>query len=338
VWEGVPPDVRSMAYRVAIGTGFRADEIRSLTPESFDLVVRPPTITVQAAYSKRRRRDEQPIRTDMAELLKAWLKDRPAGVPVFPIHARAADMMRHDLANARAAWVESLPEQQREAAERSDFLRDVDAAKRVVDFHALRHTYCTMLGRSGLPPKAMQVLARHSTAALTVGRYGHLHSTDISVGLDALPSVQVKEAVVMMTGNGHAVSGTVCENVKYDAAGECRAIPLCAASTTHAPKRRTNASGSKRKGNASVGRAIPLCAPSDENASGWIRTNDLRFRKPQDNSRTDDSISTCASDTPDCARKCEVDLAERIARHGQALLRLPQQIREAILRMTECQT
>ncbi len=50
------PD-RAMAYRVALGTGFRTDELRSLTPTSFDLEADPPTITIKAAYSKRRRQD-----------------------------------------------------------------------------------------------------------------------------------------------------------------------------------------------------------------------------------------------------------------------------------------
>jgi integrase len=55
------PD-RAALYRVAAGTGFRANELRSLTPESFDLAAVDPTVTVKAAYSKRRRDDVQPIR------------------------------------------------------------------------------------------------------------------------------------------------------------------------------------------------------------------------------------------------------------------------------------
>lgn len=43
---------RAMLYRVAVGSGFRANELRSLTPESFDLCANPPTITVEAGYSK----------------------------------------------------------------------------------------------------------------------------------------------------------------------------------------------------------------------------------------------------------------------------------------------
>jgi integrase len=43
-----------------------------------------------------------------------------------------------------------------------------DASKRVVDFHALRHTFITSLAKSGVHPKTAQMLARHSTITLTM--------------------------------------------------------------------------------------------------------------------------------------------------------------------------
>ena len=55
-----------MLYTLAVSTGLRAGEIRSLTPTSFDLDADSPTVTVAAAYSKRRREDVQPIRGDFA--------------------------------------------------------------------------------------------------------------------------------------------------------------------------------------------------------------------------------------------------------------------------------
>ena len=50
---GMAGSDRAMAYRLAVGTGLRVSELRSLTPESFDL--KSKTVTVAAAYSKRRR-------------------------------------------------------------------------------------------------------------------------------------------------------------------------------------------------------------------------------------------------------------------------------------------
>ncbi len=55
--QGMSGTDRKMLYTIAMGTGFRRDELRSLTPESFDLASETPTVTVAAGYSKRRRRE-----------------------------------------------------------------------------------------------------------------------------------------------------------------------------------------------------------------------------------------------------------------------------------------
>lgn len=51
---------RAMLYRVAVGTGFRAGELASLKPSSFQLDG-SPFVTLEARKSKRRRADVQPI-------------------------------------------------------------------------------------------------------------------------------------------------------------------------------------------------------------------------------------------------------------------------------------
>ena len=48
---------RAMLYRVALESGLRAGELRSLVVGSFKLRGQPATITVKASYSKRRRED-----------------------------------------------------------------------------------------------------------------------------------------------------------------------------------------------------------------------------------------------------------------------------------------
>jgi integrase len=52
--QGLDATDRLMLYRVALGTGFRAGEIASLTPASFDLGAAPPTVTVAAGQSRAR--------------------------------------------------------------------------------------------------------------------------------------------------------------------------------------------------------------------------------------------------------------------------------------------
>ena len=55
VVESIPGPDRAMMYILSAWTGYRKGEIGSLTIQSFDLNSDPPTVTVQAAFSKRKR-------------------------------------------------------------------------------------------------------------------------------------------------------------------------------------------------------------------------------------------------------------------------------------------
>lgn len=143
---------RSTLYRLAVGTGFRAKEIRSLTPASLDLDADPPTVTVQAAYSKRKRRDIQPISKSLADLLRAYVKGRRKDAPLFDCDwARLAEVVRADCKLAGVA---------------------VKTAAGEIDFHALRHTYATWIA-SRTDAKTGQSLTRHSSAHLYLNVYAH---------------------------------------------------------------------------------------------------------------------------------------------------------------------
>jgi integrase/recombinase XerD len=155
---------RGAIYRLAMGTGFRANELRSLTPESFALDGDEPTVTVEAAYSKNGRRAVQPITRELAAGLRAFVEGRPPGRPVLTVPDRTAQMLRVDLKRAGIPYK--------------------DAAGLVVDFHAIRHSYITHLIASGANPKVVQTLARHSTITLTLDRYTHLDDGDVRGALE----------------------------------------------------------------------------------------------------------------------------------------------------------
>ena len=181
---------RTVLYLTAVGTGFRAGELKSLTPASFDLDADPPTVTVEASYSKRRHRDVQPIRIDLAGRLRPFLAGKTPDSPVFHITDNAAETLRKDLADAREAWLnDAQTPQEREERQASDFLKDEDTDGRVVDFHSFRHTYVTRVVRSGASVKVAQDLARHSTPMLTLGVYTHLSVHDHTAALAALPAI-----------------------------------------------------------------------------------------------------------------------------------------------------
>lgn len=161
------PD-RAILYSMALATGFRASELASLVPESFRLAESPPLIVCEAAYAKNGRRAEQPIPESLAARLSPWLATRPAGQTVFELTDRTAEMIRVDLESAGIPY---------------------ETASGVIDFHALRHTYGSMIVRSGCSVKTAQELLRHSTPTLTIGRYAHASLHDIKGAVGALPDL-----------------------------------------------------------------------------------------------------------------------------------------------------
>lgn len=197
--QGVSGADRAMLYVLAAWTGYRRGELASLTPESFALDTSPPTATVLAAYSKRRRTDVQPLHASVVQLLRAWLatEKREPNEILFPITSktengsdrRTSIMMRRDLAAARKIWLESSPKPiERAKREKSDFLAYKDSAGRYADFHSNRHLFISSLARAGVSPKTAQALARHSDIRLTMNVYTHVSMESEAAAIASLPA------------------------------------------------------------------------------------------------------------------------------------------------------
>jgi len=147
---------RAALYRLAIGTGFRANELRTLTPECFRLDGAEPSIVIRAEHAKNGKSVEQPITRELAEALRPFLEGKPPGKPVLPVPEKCAKLLRIDLDASGIAYKRT---------------RKGAASEGVVDMHALRHSYITHLIESGADPKVVQSLARHSDIRLTLDRY-----------------------------------------------------------------------------------------------------------------------------------------------------------------------
>ena len=65
----------------------------------------------------------------------------------------------------------------------------VDEHGRYADFHALRHTFVSNLGKAGVPPKVTQSLARHSDINLTMNVYSHLELEEQFQAVKNLPAL-----------------------------------------------------------------------------------------------------------------------------------------------------
>jgi len=203
---------RAMLYRLAVETGLRHNELYTLRRLSFDLDGEPATVFVAAGDSKHRRDDTLPLRPELAKALRSFLAGKLPGAEAFTgmQSDEGADMLHHDLARARVAWLRSLPRgEARKEARRSDFLREKDAAGCVVDFHGLRHAFITNLAKSGVHPKVAQELARHSSVELTMRVYTHTSRENLSEALRRLPDLDLgagAEAARKTGTDDHSVS------------------------------------------------------------------------------------------------------------------------------------
>ncbi len=161
-----------MIYHTACGTGFRAGELSRLTPESFDLDAVLPVVRLPARGTKNKKVAVQPLPAGLAAELRPYIAGRAPGKPVWPgcWRYRAADMLKVDLAAAGIPYEVQGPD-----------------GPLYADFHALRHTYVTLLERAGASVKTAQALGRHSDPRLTMNRYAHADQAALAAAVDRLP-------------------------------------------------------------------------------------------------------------------------------------------------------
>ena len=183
---GMTGYARVLLYRLAIETGLRASELRSLRISSFDFD--DCTVTVEAGYSKHRRRDILPLKPETTAELKGFLGDKIPGLNAFnmPSKDRVAKMIKADLADGGIDYV--------------------DDAGRYADFHSLRHTTGSLLAASGVHPKVAQTIMRHADINLTMSLYTYTLKGQEFSAVKSLPDFSFpgkeKKAVAIGTDGG----------------------------------------------------------------------------------------------------------------------------------------
>ena len=149
------PELRAKLYIVAYGTGLRRKELASLTKSNFDLKASPPTVTVEAASSKHRKKDVLPLHPEVVALLTGWFDQLGNRQKLFPSLAKKKTwlMVKKDLELAEIPY-------------KTD--------EGVADFHAAgRHSYVSGLVASGASITQVKELARHGDIRMTM-RYTHV--------------------------------------------------------------------------------------------------------------------------------------------------------------------
>ena len=149
------PELRAKLYIIAYGTGLRRKELASLTKSNFDLEAAPPTVTVEAASSKHRKKDVLPLHPEVVALLTGWFDQLGSRQKLFPSLAKKKTwlMVKQDLELAEIPY-------------KTD--------EGVADFHAAgRHSYVSGLVASGASITQIKELARHGDIRMTM-RYTHV--------------------------------------------------------------------------------------------------------------------------------------------------------------------
>ena len=105
---GMPAEERMLLYAVAIQTGLRSSELRSLTRGRLFLDGNEPFITCKAGSTKNRQDARQYIQPALAALLRTHIATKAPQAPVFGMPPRpdVAAMFRADVADARQALAE----------------------------------------------------------------------------------------------------------------------------------------------------------------------------------------------------------------------------------------
>jgi len=162
-------EVRARIYTLSYMTGLRKGEIASLTPKSFDLKSKQPTVTVEAQSSKHRKKDVLPLHPELVSLVRDWVKGLAADKPIF------------EKLDKRKTWLMVKKDLERVGIPyRND--------EGIADFHAAgRHTHITELLRNGATLPEARELARHSDVRMTM-RYTHISLDDQAKALKSLPA------------------------------------------------------------------------------------------------------------------------------------------------------
>ena len=160
---------RSLVYRLALETGLRSNEIKTLKVLSFDF--ENNGVHVDASNSKGKRSYDLILMSDTAKDVKELLRGKLPTATAFgmPHTANTALMLKDDLKVAEIPYT--------------------DDSGRDVDFHALRHTFITNLCRAGVHPTVAQKMARHSSIELTMRYFSPALRESEVAAVDALKSL-----------------------------------------------------------------------------------------------------------------------------------------------------
>jgi len=180
---------RGLIYRTLVLTGLRRGELAAMTWGDLALDGAESWLTVRASVAKSGAEATIPLRSDLADDLRAWRKDLGKPKPTARVFTVPTDLVRILKRDLEAAGIDGTG----------------------VDVHALRHTTATFLAKAGVAPRTAQEIMRHSDIRLTLGTYTDPRALNVRSALDALPSFKADRPAERMraTGTYDSASGAL---------------------------------------------------------------------------------------------------------------------------------
>jgi site-specific recombinase XerC len=279
-FRGLDGPSRAMLYTLAVGSGLRVSGLGALTPKDFDLGAPIPCVRLPARFSKNRKAMVQPLNAELVAVLRPFLEGKPADTLVWPgdwaTGGKAAEMLRADLAKAGIPYRIATPE-----------------GEAYRDFHSLRHSYLTMLGRSGADLRTAQLLAGHAEPG-TTARYSHRNLNDLAEAVSRLPHFTAAHPEADETPGARPTSTPslalenkdlrsvrdVLGDVLGDAQTPCNALPESAQDCTTGPVGPELPPSPQPLDDSQDSSDLHSVAEPSLNTPDRIRTYNLRFRSP----------------------------------------------------------
>jgi len=274
---------RALIVKTLVLTGLRSGELRSITIGQVHLDAAMPYIELAAKDEKNRDGSDVPLRDDLAEDLRAWLKSRqmtpstlrfdggdalPSSTPLFYVPSGLRRILDRDLQAA------GIPKK--------------DDRGRTIDVHALRHTFGTMLSQNGVAPRTAQSAMRHSKIDLTMNCYTDPRLLDVAGALDQLPALNLNRPASqefdtsLVTGTDDQKGGVqLAQWLATDSAPMCisGAKPVTLGKITEAPAGPMLQSKTGQKHNEKGPLSTIDNGPCSR-VSNRVRTGDLRNHNP----------------------------------------------------------
>jgi integrase len=148
---------RRLLFEIALATGLRANELRSLCVKHLD--ANANGLRLESGWTKGRKATFQPLHPTFVGKLVESTKNLDASAPLLFVPKMTAKVVY------RTLEVAGIPKV---------------TAEGKVDFHALRTAYTTFVFEAGASMKEAQTLARHATPDLTLNVYARARSDRLS--------------------------------------------------------------------------------------------------------------------------------------------------------------